>query len=137
MKRLVLMAALLACCAPVFAQAPAAGACPQPSEVMQAHMLGLWRAEFEDRGPGATLLLERHPDYAESLSGAVNRGGERRQLAGDVEDGDLTLEESADGVHIAAIWVGELVEGSCGREVRGTWKAEGAAGERYFVLRKQ
>jgi hypothetical protein len=74
---------------------------------------GLWQ--------GATLLLEKHPEYAASFSGAINRNGERRQVAGDIEDGEFTLEESADGVHIAATWVGDVVEGSCGREIRGTW----------------
>ena len=114
-----------------------AAACPPAEEVTAAQMLGLWRAEFEDHGPGATLLLQAHPEFAGNFRGAVERNGERRQLAGDVGDGDLTLEESTDGVHIAAIWVGELVEGSCGKEVRGAWKAEGSPATRQFVLRKQ
>jgi hypothetical protein len=131
MKRL-LAAALLLACAGAFA-----ADCTPAEEVSASQMLGLWRAEFEDRGPGATVLLEAHPEFAGNFRGAVNRDGERRQLAGDIDDGDLTLEESADGVHIAAVWVGELVEGSCGKEVRGAWKAEGAASSRQFILRKQ
>ena len=83
------------------------------------------------------MLLEAHPEFAGNFRGTVNRAGELRQLAGDVDDGDLTLEESADGVHIAAVWVGEIVEGSCGNEVRGAWKAEGSAAQRGFVLRRQ
>ena len=111
--------------------------CPQAYEVEAKQLLGSWRAEFEDHGPGATLLLQAHPEFAGNFRGSVERNGERRQLAGDIDDGDLTLEESADGVHIAAVWVGEIVEGSCGKEVRGSWKAEGAAQQRGFVLRKQ
>ena len=110
--------------------------CPQAWEVEANQMLGPWQAEFEDKGPGASLRLEAHPEFAGNFRGAVERNGERRQLAGDIDDGDLTLEESADGVHIAAIWVGEVVDGSCGREVRGSWKAEGSPATRAFILRR-
>ena len=34
------------------------------------------------------------------------------------------MEESIDGTHISATWLGDVVEGSCGREIRGTWQAE-------------
>ena len=133
MKRLLAVALAFA----LAGGAAFAADCPQPEEVSAGQMLGLWRAEFEDRGPGATLLLQAHPEFAGNFRGAITRDGDRRQLAGDVDEGDVTLEESADGVHIAAIWVGELVEGSCGKEVRGTWKAEGDPATRQFVLRKQ
>jgi hypothetical protein len=125
---------LLALCA---ARAWAQDACPHASEVGQAQMLGLWRAELEGQGHAGMLLLEKHALYAESFSGTINRNGDRRQVAGDVDDGDFTLEESADGTRIAATWTGEVVEGSCGREVRGTWKVEGENTSRAFVLRKQ
>jgi len=130
----LLLASLLACSA---GAQPAAPDCPKAAAVNAAHMLGLWRAEFE-RGPepGATLLIERHPRYAESFSGAINRNGARSQLAGDVEDGEFTLEESADGVRISATWVGDVVEGSCGKEIRGMWEASDGANKRPFILRK-
>ena len=131
MKR-ALLAGLALSCAGAFA-----ADCPPPEEVSATQMLGTWRAEFEDRGPGATLVLEAHPEYGNSFRGAISREGERRQLAGDVDEGDVTLEESTDGLRIAAVWVGEVVDGSCGREVRGAWKAEGSPTQRQFVLRKQ
>ncbi|GAB3662978.1 hypothetical protein [Ramlibacter alkalitolerans] len=124
--------ALIACAGPAIAQVP----CPHASEVTAAHLFGLWRAEFSGQGHAGTLLLEKHALYAESVSGTINRNGDRSKLAGDVEDGEFTLEESADGVHIAATWLGEVVEGSCGREIRGSWKAERDAQARDFVLRK-
>jgi hypothetical protein len=132
MKALLLCGALL-CAGTGWAQP----ACPHASEVKQADMLGLWRAEFEGAGHAGTLLLEKHALYAESLSGSINRNGDRRPLAGDVEDGEFTLEESADGLRISATWIGEVVEGSCGKEIRGTWSAEGDKETRAFVLRKQ
>ena len=128
-----LACALLACAAPAMAQVE----CPHASEVTAAHLLGLWRAEFTGQGHVGTLLLQRHALYAQSVSGTINRNGERSKLAGDVEDGEFTLEESADGIHIAATWLGEVVEGSCGREIRGTWKAEGDGQTYPFVLRKE
>lgn len=111
--------------------------CPAPAEVTRAHMLGLWRAEFQGLWQGATLLIEPHPEYALSLSGAINRNGERGLLAGDLEDGELTLEESADGRRIAAVFLGAVVEGSCGREIRGTWRRDGHEAGHGFILRKQ
>lgn len=124
---------LLAACA---ASALAQPACPHAADVGQAQMLGLWRAEFEGVGHVATILLHKHAEYALSLSGAINRNGDRRPVAGDIEDGALTLEESADGVHIAATWIGEAVEGSCGREIRGVWTLDGQDAGQAFVLRK-
>lgn len=133
MKQVVVVAALLAHIAGAVAQD-----CPHASEVKQSHMLGLWRAEFEGQGHAGSLLLEKHATYSESFSGTINRNGDRRLLAGDVEDGEFTLEESADGQRIAATWLGELVEGSCGREIRGTWSVDGEGKDaRAFVLRKQ
>jgi len=111
-------------------------ACPLPAEVMPEQLHGLWRAEFEGLWAGATLLLEKHPEYVESLSGAVNRGGERSVVSGELEDGEFTMEESRDGQRIAATWAGAIVEGSCGREIRGTWQADGAATSHAFVMRK-
>lgn len=125
--------ALLLAASAGWAQQPAD--CPTPAETAQRHLLGFWRAEF-DGGHAGTLLLEKHPEYAESFSGMVNRNGERSRVAGDIEDGDFTLEESADGKRISATWIGEVVDGSCGREIRGTWQAEGDKLARPFVLRK-
>jgi len=129
--------AVAAACAVAWAGAADGGPpCPKPAEVTQQHLLGFWRAEFQDR-PGATLLLEKHPMYTESFSGAINRNGERARVVGDIEDGDFTMEESADGLRIQATWIGEVVDGSCGREIRGSWQAEGDKLARPFVLKKQ
>lgn len=110
-------------------------ACPLRGEVELVHLLGQWRAEFEGL-PGATLQVEKHPAYALSFAGGIERESGRGRIVGDVEDGALTLEESADGQRIAATWLGDVVEGSCGREIRGTWQATGAADAVPFVLKK-
>jgi len=111
--------------------------CPKPLDVTPAQLFGLWRAEFDGQLPGATLLLEKHPRYEDSFGGGVNRNGTQSVLSGEIEDGEFSLEESADGQHIAATWIGEIVEGSCGREIRGTWQKDGATQAVPFVMRKQ
>jgi hypothetical protein len=121
----------------VCAHAQQATPCLKADEVAQKDLLGRWRAEFEGLAQGATLVLEKHPEFAETLRGAIERNGKRAQLAGDVEDGELTLEESVNGTNISATWLGDVVEGSCGREIRGAWKAEGNPRQYQFILRKE
>ena len=82
------------------------------------------------------MLLEKNASYADSFSGAINRGGAIARVAGDVDDGEFTMEESSDGKRISATWIGDVVEGSCGKEIRGTWKTDGAGWPLDFVLRK-
>ena len=115
---------------------PAPAPCPAAAKVTHRHLLGLWRATFDGLGQGATLLLERHPELAESVRGAINRNGERALLAGDVDDGEFTLEESVDGVKIDATWTGAVIDGSCGREIRGDWQRTADRSPHPFVLRK-
>ena len=124
--------------APALAEAPTASAppCIAGSEVRQSHLLGLWRATFDGLPKGATLLLEKHPELSESVRGAINRNGDRALVAGDVDAGEFTLEESVDGVRITATWTGTVIDSACGREIRGDWKAAADAKPRAFVLRK-
>jgi hypothetical protein len=125
---------LLASCAQYASAQPAD--CPSAADVSLAHLIGKWKARVEGGAPFA-LQLAKHPEFAETLTGHVERNGERTTVAGDVDDGELTLEESRNGRNISATWLGDVVEGSCGREIRGTWKAEGTPIERPFVLEKQ
>lgn len=110
--------------------------CPPADEVSQAHLLGTWQASIDGLAP-FTLALVKHPEFAGTVRGRLQRGGQEVELAGDVDDGHLTLEESLNGRNISATWLGEVVEGSCGREIRGTWQAEGAREPHPFVLQKR
>lgn len=113
-----------------------ATACPANADLTARDLLGSWRAEFAGAGPAATLVLESNPDWPDSLAGRIRQADRDARLAGDLEDGTFTLEESADGVRIDAVWVGQPVEGSCGREIRGTWRAGGQEAQRAFVLQR-
>lgn len=132
MKRMATFALALLCGA-AFAQAP----CPAADDVTPKQLLGVWKAEFEGDWNLATLTLEPHPEYAGSFRGTLERAGQHLQVAGDLDDDGFTLEESSDGKHIAATWLGDVVEGGCGREIRGTWTRDGETRGRPFVLRKQ
>jgi len=117
--------------------APQTAPCPQPDELQAADLYGLWRAEFEPQATPATVLLERHPDLAGSVRGVLQREGVRAWVSGDVDNGDFTLEESANGRNISATWLGEVSPESCGREIKGTWTSETQPQKPLrFVLRK-
>lgn len=113
--------------------------CPPVAGVQAARLYGLWAVRFTNPPPGlpeaATMLLERHAEFSESLAGAVSRNlgavaGSRQiaghaskaALAGDFEDGLLLLDESSNNINITGTWNGEMVAGSCGQQFKGTWK---------------
>jgi hypothetical protein len=127
----LLFALALAPAASAFAQS-----CPKAGEASHLDLLGTWKAEVEG-GPAAVIVLRQHPDLAESVRGSVRRAGREAEVSGDVDEGEFTLEESANGVNISAVWLGDMVEGSCAREIRGTWQADGERATHKFVLRKQ
>ncbi|MBV8618130.1 MAG: hypothetical protein JOY84_04635 [Curvibacter sp.] len=133
---LLLSLSLGAACRADTASAPAAAHCPAPDEVEARHLYGQWRAEFTPTGPSISLLLERHPDLAGSVRGVMLRDGERAWVSGDVDGGDFTLEESVNGRNISATWLGEVVPGSCGREIRGQWSTDDQTVHRQFILHK-
>ena len=110
--------------------------CPQPEDIGPLHLYGLWRAEFVGLPQGATLLFEKHPEWTGSVSGAINRNGERARISAEVEQGEFSLEESGDGVQVSAVWQGTVVASSCGKEIRGTWNSQSNRTLYPFVLRK-
>lgn len=119
------------------AQAPA---CIDATEASHLTLLGHWSAQFS--APDATpttaqLVLTPHPELSASVRGRLQRAGTEALLAGDVHQGDFTLEESVNGTNISATWIGEVVAGSCGEEIRGTWSQEHPPLTLPFVLRKQ
>lgn len=134
LARIVAMASLTAAALPANAAAPA-HECPAADAVAPEQLAGLWRAEFDGKALGATLLLEPHREYAQSLSGEINRDGARAKVVADLEDGEFTMEESEDGRRISATWTGAVVEGSCGREIRGR-REGGWDGQLPFVLKR-
>lgn len=120
------------------------------------HLQGRWVAQLQPPGAAqsssaqgqstqpsaetAVLQLGPHPELAHSVRGTVRRGNATALVSGDVDEGDLTLEESLNGTNISATWTGRVVNGSCGKEIRGTWNnahPTPTAPSAPFVLRKQ
>lgn len=119
--------------------ADAAAPCLPAKKITAAQLHGWWTVQFVNPPAGlpaqASMRLERHEEFSESLAGEIHRdltpvGGKpapaghkpRAQLAGDLEDGLFLLDESSNGTSITATWNGELVEGSCGKTIKGVWK---------------
>jgi hypothetical protein len=118
---------------------PATPACPAAKTLKAPQVYGLWSVRFTNPPAGlpatATLLLEKHAEFSESLAGMVSRDlgtaagsaaiaghAPRAALAGDLDEGILVLDESSNNINITGTWNGEVVEGSCGKQVRGVWK---------------
>ena len=113
--------------------------CPAAKTIKAPQLYGDWLVRFTNPPLGlpteATMQLEKHEEFSESLSGIVKRNlgklagassiaghAPRAALAGDVDDGLLLLDESSNNTSISGAWNGEIVEGSCGKEIRGTWR---------------
>ena len=120
-------------------------ACPKASEIDQRHLQGVWHADLPGHGGATVLRLGQHPELAGSVRGTLERAGKTAQVVGDVHAGELTLEESMDGKRISATWLGDVVEGQCGKEIRGQWRESAAVDAQVdapavsvpFALRKQ
>ncbi len=132
--------------------------CPAAEDIKAAQLYGMWQVVFTNPPSGlppkATMLLEKHEEFSDSLQGVVmrpmpaGRGASLKKghavkaaLAGDVEDGFVILDESSDNVSISGTWNGQLLESSCGREVTGQWKDTSAsaaadAPDIAFVMKK-
>lgn len=116
-------------------------ACPPDQAIKAEQLHGRWSVRFARAPTGlparATMVLERHAEFTESLAGTVSRElgakagakagapaahAAKAALAGDLEEGMLLLDESSDNISITGTWNGEMVEGSCGKVFQGTWK---------------
>ena len=122
---------------PAVASTPAK-ACLTAQQVKTEDLYGQWSVEFTNPPRGlpakATLQLQRHAEYSESLAGTLLRdfsavpGGKvpghspRAQVAGDLESVLFMLDESSNGTNLTAGWDGKVVEGSCGEVIQGVWK---------------
>jgi hypothetical protein len=113
-----------------------AAACLAPADLGALHLYGLWHAQLEGQASISTLQFQRHSDNVGSVRGHVTRGGAPVQVAGDINEGEFSLEESIDGQCISANWLGTVVPNSCGKEIAGPWNNALDNTSTPFVLRK-
>lgn len=113
-------------------------ACSSVKSIKAPQLYGIWQVTFSHPPAGlpntAVMLLEKHAEFSDSLAGIVSRDGvtaaghtAKAALAGDVEDGFVILDESSNNISISGTWNGQLVEASCGREVKGMWRDTSAS----------
>jgi hypothetical protein len=113
--------------------------CPAPSELKISSLYGTWVLEISSED-GTRILqrgrveLEKNPEYAGSVSGWMYLQDRKIFVAGDLSQGEVSLEESDDGTRISAVWEGAVADGSCGKAITGTRRV----GEvmTTFVLRR-
>lgn len=139
-NRLVLLFLLAGVtCATAGAQTSPDALCLDSQGMTAERLHGLWSVRFTQPPDGlpaeASMRLERHAEFSESLAGSVSRNfgwdagsakiaghATRAALAGDLDGGMLLLDESSDNVSITGTWNGEMVAGSCGKVYQGSWK---------------
>ena len=118
--------------------------CPPAVSMKAQQLYGNWAVRFDHPPAGlperATMRLQRHAEFSESLAGTVNRDlgqmagtpamaghAAEAALAGDLDEGMLLLDESSDRISITGTWNGEMQPGSCGRVYQGRWKDTSAS----------
>ena len=116
--------------------------CLSAKSIKAPQLYGIWQVTFTNPPAGlpktAVMLLKKHEEFADSLSGIVSRDvgptaastqghAAKAALAGDVEDGFVILDESSNNISISGTWNGQLIEAGCGRVVEGMWKDTSAS----------
>jgi hypothetical protein len=112
--------------------------CKAAQALLNTDLFGAWSLLLEGAGTSVVtrLHMQRNPEYAESLAGQFQLGERSLQVFGDIEEGQLELEESANGKDISALWKGRVVEGSCGQTIMGNRRNTVDNSEQSFVLRR-
>lgn len=142
----------------IYAQAALQKPCLPAASMKAEQLFGIWSVRFTNPPQGlpatATMRLERHAEFSDSLAGTLSRDlpaaagaakpgdhAARAALAGDLDEGMLLLDESSDNIRITGTWNGEMVKGSCGKAFQGIWKDTSASApadgpDVPFTLRK-
>jgi hypothetical protein len=103
--------------------------CLSASELKAPHLYGAWTVEMAaSNAPGAAsvrgqVVLEKNAEHPDSISGWLTWNGSKVFVAGDIDDGSFSLEESDDGQRISAVWDGSVAQGSCGKAIAGNRRA--------------
>ena len=96
-------------------------ACPTAQQMEQPELLGRWSVQMDGEPGPITIDLGPHPEWDGTVKGSITRPGFQSIVVGDVNKGELTMEESRDGKSVSGNWYGTVAEGSCARIIRGEW----------------
>lgn len=122
-------------------QASPLTACLSARDVRSTDLYGAWRFEITRSVSSLAILplqgsvvFEKNPEFSDSVVGWLQWDSVKIFVAGDVAQGNFSLEESDDGTRISAVWEGTVAEGSCGKAITGSRQAGEVSTP--FVLRK-
>lgn len=124
--------ALLTACASPFGKRPE---CPTAQQMEQPELLGVWRVQMDGEPGPITMTLGPHPEWEGTVKGSIKRQDYESIVVGEVNKGELTMEESRDGKSVSGNWYGAVAEGRCAREISGEW-ADNNDRTVKFVMRK-
>ena len=110
--------------------------CPQDWQMSDKQLQGEWLGSIKGSDESILIVLGPHPDWEGNVKGRISRPGSNHPMVGDVNQGSVTLEESADGSRITGTWLGEVTEGSCGTEIHGSYLEGEDAPPHAFIMRK-
>ncbi|MEO7242954.1 MAG: hypothetical protein ABIW85_08570 [Variovorax sp.] len=117
------------------AEGPSPACAADAGEMPVQALYGIWQVRLGDID--ARVALFAHPEYEGSVRGRMTQGGRVAELAGDIDDeGTLTLDESANGRDISAVWSATFVAGGCGRLFEGTRRDAQSDTTQSVMLRK-
>jgi hypothetical protein len=109
--------------------------------VQSTDLYGVWRFEITHGVSAAphqpqrgSVVFEKNPEFSDSVIGWLQWDNNKIFVAGDVEQGSFSLEESEDGTRISAVWEGTVAEGSCGKAITGLRRVGDLSNP--FILRK-
>ena len=115
-------------------------ACPGATELKAPDLYGTWTVEMPVSSAAGSasvrgqVVFEKNAEHPDSISGWLTWNGSKVFVAGDIDEGSFSLEESDDGKRISAVWDGAVPEGSCGKAITGSRRAGDSLVS--FVLRR-
>ncbi len=101
-------------------------ACPIATELKAPDLYGAWTVDMPASNATSStnvrgqVVFEKNTEHPDSISGWLTWNGSNVFVAGDIDEGSFSLEESDDGKRISAVWDGVVPEGSCGRAITGS-----------------
>ena len=136
--RTLLFIAASACATGAWAQFDSnnASTCPQDWQMTDKQLQGEWLGSIKGSDESIRIVLGPHPEWEGNVKGSVSRLGSTHPMVGDVNQGSVTLEESADGSRITGTWLGEVTEDSCGTEIHGSYLEGENVPSHAFIMRK-
>ena len=83
-------------------------ACPTAQQMEQPELLGRWSVQMDGEPGPITIDLGPHPEWDGTVKGSITRPGFQSIVVGDVNKGELTMEESRDGKSVSGNWYGTV-----------------------------